>query len=480
MTPTSNTGSKAALITWSVAATILFVAAVVWAIVSFVDATNFKKQNEALTQRYREVVDERDLQSPLVNSLEQARSAEGERFRGLGLLNVATRQRDDLQKLVAGAEGESEAGARNAAQTAVALARETTGDNSIPSDNLVAAIRGLSNRYQTVATERDRLLEQVRAADQRANTAIANADALTQQKLDEVAQANARAAQAMATGQADRDQQSQTFDATIGQINDEKLNIARDRDERSDQLNVVSRELTRARQENARLVSRLQTLRGPTDQILRHADGNIVRVTSGDRVLINLGRGNQITPGMTFEVFGQFGVPNVPADGDDMELQGKASIEVVRVLDGASEARVLRLSPGEAIAEGDFIVNLIYDKTISYKFYVFGNFDLDRSGDPGERDAQIIRRLVSQWGGAITDQINVDTDFVVLGNEPMIPDFTPDEIAMDPVKEFQMQQATAALDAYNDIRSRAISLNIPVLNQNRFLHLVGYYDEATR
>jgi hypothetical protein len=480
MTPTSNTGSKAALVTWSVAATILFVAAVVWGIVSFVDATNFRKQNEALTQRFREVVDERDLQSPLVSGLEQARSAEGERFRGLGLLNVATRQRDDLQKLVAGAEGESEAAARTAAQTAVAQAREVTTDNSIPIDNLVAAIRGLTNRYQTVATERDRLIEQVRAADQRANAAITNADQLTKQKLDEVAQADARAAEAMALGQADRDQQAQTFDTTIGQINEEKLNIARDRDQRSDQLNALSRELAQIRQENARLVSRLQTLRGPTDQILRQADGKIVRVASADRVLINLGRGDQVSPGMTFEVFSQFGVPNVAPEGDDMDLQGKASIEVVRVLDGASECRVLRVSPNEAIAEGDPIFNLIYDKTNSYRFFVFGNFDLDRSGDPGERDAQIIRRLISQWGGAITDQINVDTDFIVLGAEPVIPDFTPDEIALDPVKEFQMQQATAALDAYNDIRARAISLNIPLLNQNRFLHLVGYYDEATR
>ena len=36
------------------------------------------------------------------------------------------------------------------------------------------------------------------------------------------------------------------------------------------------------------------------------------------------------------------------------------------------------------------------------------------------------------------------------------------------------------LDRYLNVRQQAISLNIPILNQNRFLYLIGYFNQATR
>jgi len=36
------------------------------------------------------------------------------------------------------------------------------------------------------------------------------------------------------------------------------------------------------------------------------------------------------------------------------------------------------------------------------------------------------------------------------------------------------------LDKYLNIQSEAIHLSIPILNQNRFLYFVGYYDQAKR
>jgi hypothetical protein len=34
-----------------------------------------------------------------------------------------------------------------------------------------------------------------------------------------------------------------------------------------------------------------------------------------------------------------------------------------------------------------------------------------------------VKRLVTQWGGEVVPEINVDTDFVVLGAEPQVPSF---------------------------------------------------------
>jgi hypothetical protein len=80
----------------------------------------------------------------------------------------------------------------------------------------------------------------------------------------------------------------------------------------------------------------------------------------------------------------------------------------------------------------------------------------------------------------LIEEVNVDTDFVVLGAEPTLPTYTAEELQQDPTKQFQVEQATKAREAYNKIRDTAIGLNIPVLNQNRFLYMTGFYDQARR
>jgi hypothetical protein len=43
-----------------------------------------------------------------------------------------------------------------------------------------------------------------------------------------------------------------------------------------------------------------------------------------------------------------------------------------------------------------------------------------------------------------------------------------------------MAKAQAAIDKYQELRQTARDLHIPILNQNRFLYYVGYYDQAKR
>ena len=106
-----------------------------------------------------------------------------------------------------------------------------------------------------------------------------------------------------------------------------------------------------------------------------------------------------------------------------------------------------------------------------------GNFDLDRNGTATPADAEVIKRLITQWGGNIVNDINVDTDFVVLGKEPAIPE-KPTEA--DPVMQADYEKAVAAYDSYQEISKKARDYRIPILNQNRFLYLVGYYDQSKR
>jgi hypothetical protein len=137
------------------------------------------------------------------------------------------------------------------------------------------------------------------------------------------------------------------------------------------------------------------------------------------------------------------------------------------------------MQPGQALTEGDLLVNLVYDRNAKYNFLVFGNFDLDRNNVPTPQDADVIRRLVTQWGGALTDKVNVDTDFVVLGAEPVIPSFTREELE-DPINQAKYDQARADAEAYEEVRRQAPEYNLPILNQNRFLYFVGFYDLSKR
>ena len=50
----------------------------------------------------------------------------------------------------------------------------------------------------------------------------------------------------------------------------------------------------------------------------------------------------------------------------------------------------------------------------------------------------------------------------------------------DPFQQKRLTEAQQALDAYLEVQRQATDLRIPVLNQNRFLYLVGYYNQATR
>jgi hypothetical protein len=151
----------------------------------------------------------------------------------------------------------------------------------------------------------------------------------------------------------------------------------------------------------------------------------------------------------------------------------------VRVGPNNSEARVVRQTPGTQLAEGDLIANLVYDPNVKYNFVVYGEFDMDRNGVATPQDADVVKRLITQWGGNIMDNVNVDTDFVILGKEPIIPTFSREEL-QDPFNAKKLADAQAAADAYAKVRDTSRDLHIPLLNQNRFLALIGYYDQARR
>ena len=105
--------------------------------------------------------------------------------------------------------------------------------------------------------------------------------------------------------------------------------------------------------------------------------------------------------------------------------------------------------------------------------------DLDHNGVATAGEADIAKRLIEQWGGKLAADINVNTDFVVIGAEPVVPNLSKEEES-DPLLVQRRTQAQADLTQYQDVINKARDLHIPILNQNRFLYFIGYYDQAKR
>lgn len=468
----SAPGSRTGLIVWSVVATILFAVSSILAIVSYVNGNNERKLLEGLRARYQAVVPEGEI---------TRYSALGQRAGGRSWLEVAVTESTQLTQLLTGQNDATPQIARDAVTTGLVAAQKSAGDTvAVPVDNVVVAISTLSGRIDSLTADLAKSKEELAIAQKTITANIENQNKLLAVKDQEVADANDRI---KVLG----DDSSARHSESVVKFNETSETDRKTIADQLQQINSLSTRIASLEREKAGVlrerdaaIAKVTGMRGPTDQIVRAIDGKIVRVL-GDRVFINLGTGNQVAPGLTFEVYSSLGIPTVGPDASqDIQLEGKASIQVINVQQGTSECKVLRVAPGQVVNEGDAIANLAYDKNLAYNFYVFGKYNLDNKGEPTERDTEIIKRLVTQFGSKVGDQISTATDFVVIGAEPVVPNFSQQEMDEDPLKAYQMTEAIKQLDEYNAVRAQAIQLNIPLLNQNRFLHLVGYYSESQR
>ena len=210
-------------------------------------------------------------------------------------------------------------------------------------------------------------------------------------------------------------------------------------------------------------------------------DGKIASIlVEQNAVYIDLGRQSHMIPGMTFEVYD----PKVGVVKDKLgDYSGKATIEVINVFETTSVARVVRIPSTNEIFTGDLIANLIYDPDLKFKFFVYGEFDLDRIGKTTVTDRRRIENMILKWGGILKSDssqqgsnptINYDVDFIVLGDEPIFP-VAPAKNEVDPTAMERYENARKIYEIYHGLVKQGKELSIPILNQNRFLSMVGYY-----
>jgi hypothetical protein len=247
--------------------------------------------------------------------------------------------------------------------------------------------------------------------------------------------------------------------------------------------------VAKLQRQNKTLIDILQQRRiDPRLSLLRNVDGKISGITSGTTVHIDLGYGDQISPGMTFEVYDRNeGIPKGSAEIalEEQLPAGKASIEVVSVGQNSSECRIIRKEAGINIADGDVIANLVYDRNVKFNFLVHPGegFDLGNTGRFSLQGAETIKRLIRNWGGNVIEwdpasgkPMPVEVDFVVLGKEPVVPKIDNPNAE----EQYTIEKKKKEAENYESVRAQADGLHIPVMNQNRYLYFIGYFSAARR
>jgi soluble cytochrome b562 len=268
----------------------------------------------------------------------------------------------------------------------------------------------------------------------------------------------------------------QKIDDFLARVQDEVDQLKR---EQSDEVGEYQDDIAQLEQDILVLRDRLQRASGvarpevfrPTDEFAL-VDAEIVAVQPADNaVTLSIGARQKVSIGMTFAVYAE--PSQIRPDDAGNYPQGKAVLEVIRVDDTTSTARVIRATQGNPSVVGDVVANPLYDPDRVYKFLVYGNFDTDRDGRATRFEADRLASLIRQWGGQTVNEITGDLDFLVLGRQPVLPPQPGPGAPLEAVQEYVRLQNI--VNRYEQLFQRAERTNIPVLNENRLYTLIGAF-----
>ena len=192
-------------------------------------------------------------------------------------------------------------------------------------------------------------------------------------------------------------------------------------------------------------------------------DGRIVSVTEQGSVGYgDLGKKDGVLLGMTFSIFGA-------ADLGKASPQPKAECRIVKVMSDACELRIYYPHKGTSpVVAGDVLLNPVYDRERRLRFCLVGKMDIN--GD-GLDDTEQLKALVQEFGGRVDPALTVQTDYLVVGEEPTVP--SPPAPSDSPMVKQMYDETRKRFIEYTEAIANAQSFSIPILNLNRFLGLVG-------
>ncbi|MEX0742676.1 MAG: hypothetical protein WD079_07740, partial [Phycisphaeraceae bacterium] len=441
----------------------LFVITAALAVVFYMQAEEQRVQADQASSSLNEVASSQDRGSDLYATM-QSRSTP----------TVFAALRNELEGLRSLIVGEADASREAIASR---LANVGAGEGDV----LVHVLTDMTNELQRLEGQLESAVVSARAAEQQLDDLQEQAGTTQEAHEAQVAELTAAVDSLNNDYEAFREQvasQRGELSRRLEQARDEAEQEIRQRD---NQISQMEGQLV---QRDSRIRQLIQELGGETPEVpdvTRESDGRIVSVSTERNVAyIDLGRRHRMVLGMRFEVFDRVRGVEV---GEDGELRGKATIEIVDISDTSAAGRIVRASSAQPVLPGDPIANLVYDRERQFKFFVFGDFDLDNDENYSVADRETVLTLVREWGGTVVDPeqrrdqlsarfdseladnqpVPPDVDFVVVGREPrMPPELAPGE--RDPVRIQQAVRAEENWQQYQTIVAAARELGIPILN----------------
>lgn len=269
-----------------------------------------------------------------------------------------------------------------------------------------------------------------------------------------------------------KDDQLQDVQATL---NAREQQLIKNEREGSKDKRDLEIEIGRLQSVIGSLHEQIKTLKPSTfdpDKILTKADGRILRAVPGsDVVYIDLGAADRVKVGMGFEVYSRMYHPT-------RELRGKASLEVVTVMERTSECRVTRRTPGQPLIESDNVVNIAFERERKPRFVISGEFDLNYDSKVDFDGRVEVTAMIERWGGVVVDELDETVDFVLIGRAPFVPELPEGKPVSDIVRD-QAQQRALAEGEFQALVTQAQRMYIPVITQSQFLYLIGDVRDMT-
>ena len=497
MPPVNQQSSRAGLITSLVIFVILFMVSVIFAITVDSNLTKLKGENSKLKSLYEKVANSNQLAADsdvgTIDAVKEKLALDS----GATTVEVALAEIRKLTGILTGTPSTSyvdaDAKTSEVVNTALQVLKNPGGaapsstpagsPAPMPAGGVVGVIEQLQKKLTETALTDAKNKGEMKKLSSTLEERVAGWNTQFTELNAKLADADKRASEAekskadlqaqYTTKQTTSDESTKTTVDTVGkQLTDMQTVVA-----------LSKAETAKIAKENDTLKAQLSTYRlDVKDAAVRHADGTIIRVPSKSVCYISLGSGDHLPAGTTFEVYDKNeGIPGLtkdPTSNNNLPI-GKASIEVIRVGQNSSECRIVHMQSGATISEGDLIGNLVYNVDTTFNFFVYGNFDVDGNGVYTSQEGDVVRSLVTRWGGKLSDKIAVSTDFVVLGQEPEVPILTKEEQS-DPIRIDKLNKALEASKKYQDVINQAATLHIPIMNQNRFMYYIGYFDQMKR
>ena len=314
------------------------------------------------------------------------------------------------------------------------------------------------------------------AEDARA-TETAAAGATIQTLENKVKQLNAQltvAAAAAQIGETSYDELTQklgdSFDKIIKERDDQIAAAQGAEQQALGQVRFLEKELESAKLKNKHYAQRLAMFqpKPENEQAALTVDGKIVDVSANDGVAyINLNKNDHLYRGLTFGVYDSF--EEIPTTG-----RGKATIEVIEIMDTITKCRITRHEPANPIMVSDAIASLIWSADEKFTFCVIGNFDLNDDGRATPEEKNRLIAMITEWGGKVEPIVTVKTDFLVLGVPPMVP-VKPTESEFDNNSEIaaNYNKALEAARQYDRVKTEGTDMAVPTFPLNRFLYFIG-------